>query len=131
MENKMAHKAVIYIRTSSESQGEKSSPAEQEADCRRLAEEKGLTVVNVYRDIEKYRVKNKLVEPSGSRCDRPGLVAMLKNGARGEFDVILTWREDRLYRGLRSMLMVVDTIQQYKLSNAEKITYLNVALPMV
>ena len=112
----MAHKAVIYIRTSSEAQGEKSSPAEQESDCRRLAAEKGLTVVNVYRDIEKYRVKNKLVEPSGSRCDRPGMIAMLKDGAKGEFDVILAWREDRLYRGLRSMLMVMDTIQQYKLT---------------
>ena len=112
----MAHKAVIYIRTSSEAQGEKSSPAEQESDCRRLAAEKGLTVVNVYRDIEKYRVKNKLVEPSGSRCDRPGMIAILKDGAKGEFDVILAWREDRLYRGLRSMLMVMETIQQYKLT---------------
>ena len=112
----MAHKAVIYIRTSSEAQGEKSSPAEQESDCRRLAAEKGLTVVNVYRDIEKYRVKNKLVEPSGSCCDRPGMIAMLKDGAKGEFDVILAWREDRLYRGLRSMLMVMDTIQQSKLT---------------
>ena len=112
----MAHKAVIYIRTSSEAQGEKSSPAEQESDCRHLAAEKGLTVVNVYRDIEKYRVKNKLVEPSGSRCDRPGMIAILKDGAKGEFDVILAWREDRLYRGLRSMLMVMDTIQQSKLT---------------
>lgn len=112
----MARKAVIYIRTSSESQGEKSSPAEQESDCRRLAEEKGLSVVNVYRDIEKYRVKNKLVEPSGSRYDRPGMMDMLKDGARGEFDVILAWREDRLYRGLRSMLMVLDVVQKYKLN---------------
>jgi len=112
----MARKAVIYIRTSSESQGEKSSPAEQESDCRRLAEEKGLTVVNVYRDIEKYRVKNKLVEPSGSRCDRPGLLAMIKDASQGEFDVILAWREDRLYRGLRSMLMVLDVVQKYKLN---------------
>lgn len=85
----MARKAVIYIRTSSESQGEKSSPAEQESDCRSLAEENGLAVVNVYRDIEKYRVKNKLVEPSGSRCDRPGLVAMLKDGQRATS--MLSW----------------------------------------
>jgi len=74
----MARRAVIYIRTSSETQGEKSSPVEQEADCRRLAQENGLTVVQVYRDVEKYRVKNKLVEPSGSRSDRPGLLEMLR-----------------------------------------------------
>lgn len=111
----MTRRAVIYIRTSSETQGEKSSPIEQEVDCRRLAQENGLTVVRVYRDVEKYRVGNKLVEPSGSRSDRPALQAMLKNAARDEFDVILAWREDRLYRGLRSMLAVLETVQDYKI----------------
>ncbi len=33
----MNKRAVIYIRTSSEHQGEKSSPVEQEEDCRQLA----------------------------------------------------------------------------------------------
>lgn len=110
------NRAVIYVRTSSEHQGEKSSPAEQETDCRRLADEQGLVIVNVYRDIEKYRVKRKLVEPSGTRSDRPGLVAMLEDAARGEFDVILAWREDRLYRGMRSMLVVMEAIQEYKIT---------------
>ena len=111
----MSHRAVIYIRTSSETQGANSSPIEQEADCRRLAEEKGLQVIHVYRDVEKYCAGNKLVEPSGSRSDRPGLLAMLKDATKDEFDVILAWREDRLYRGLRSMLMVLETVQDYKI----------------
>ncbi len=38
---------------------------EQEADCRHLAKEKGLTVVHVYRDVEKYRVGNKSSNPPG------------------------------------------------------------------
>jgi DNA invertase Pin-like site-specific DNA recombinase len=116
METTMNNRAVIYVRTSSEHQGEKSSPAEQEADCRQLAAEKGLMVVNVYRDIEKYRIRSKLVEPSGTRSDRPGLLAMLKDAARGEVDIILAWREDRLYRGMRSMLLVLETIQEHKIS---------------
>ncbi len=111
----MIRKAAIYIRTSSETQGEKSSPLEQEADCRHLAQARGLTVVRVYRDVEKYRVGNKLIEPSGSRSDRPGLLAMLKDASKDEFDIILAWREDRLYRGLRSMLIVLETIQKYKI----------------
>jgi len=111
----MVRRAVIYIRTSSETQGEKSSPAEQEADCRRLAQDNRLTVVRIYRDVEKYRVGNKLIEPSGSRSDRPALQAMLQDAARNEFDIILAWREDRLYCGLRSMLMVMETIQEYKI----------------
>ena len=111
----MSRRAVMYIRTSSETQGEKSSPVEQEVDCRRLAQEKGLHVIHVYRDVEKYRVGNRLVEPSGSRSDRPGLLAMLKDASNDEFDVILTWREDRLYRGIRAMLTVLETIQDYKI----------------
>jgi len=90
----------------------------QEADCRYLAEENGLTVIRVYRDVEKYRTKNKLVEPSGSRSDRPGLLTMLRDASKGEFDVILAWREDRLYRGMRSMLMVLDAVQ-----NTSSISY--------
>jgi DNA invertase Pin-like site-specific DNA recombinase len=116
MEKHMHQKAAIYIRTSSESQGEKASPKVQEEDCRSLAKENGLTVTRVYRDIEKYRVKKKLVEPSGLRADRPGLLAMLKNASKGEFNMILAWREDRLYRGLRSMLLVLESTQQYNVT---------------
>jgi site-specific DNA recombinase len=108
-------RAAIYVRTSSEHQGAKSSPDEQEADCRKLADEQGLIVEAVYRDIERYRAKNRLVDPSGTRADRPGLVAMMEDAAAGRFDVILAWREDRLYRGLRAMLFVLETIQEHKI----------------
>jgi site-specific DNA recombinase len=111
----MSRRAAIYIRTSSETQGEKSSPLEQEEDCRILANEKGLQIVRVYRDVEKYRVGNKLVEPSGSRSDRPALQAMLNDASKDKFDVILVWREDRLYRGIRAMLTVLETVQDYKI----------------
>jgi DNA invertase Pin-like site-specific DNA recombinase len=112
----MQRKAAIYIRTSSESQAEKASPTEQESDGRFLAKAKGLVVIRVYQDIEKYRVKNKLVEPSGLCSDRPGLLAMLQDASKSEFDVILAWREYRLYRGLRTMLMVLEAIQQYNIT---------------
>jgi len=49
----MQRKDEIYIRTSSEAQGERASPVEQENDCRLLAKEKDLAVVHIYRDIEK------------------------------------------------------------------------------
>ncbi len=109
-------KAAIYIRTSSEAQGEGASPIEQENDCQLLAKENGLIVVHIYRDIEKYRVKNKLVKPSGLRSDRPDLLAMLEDASKHGFDVIVAWREDRLYRGLRSMLMVLEVIQRHKIT---------------
>ena len=112
----MGKRAVIYVRTSSEQQAEKNSPIEQESDCRKVAEQQGFVVVNVYRDVERYRAKNKWVEPSGTRYDRPGLLAMLRDAEDGQFDVILAWREDRLYRGMRAMLLVLEAIQQNKLT---------------
>jgi DNA invertase Pin-like site-specific DNA recombinase len=108
--------AAIYVRTSSEHQAEKASPEEQERDCRALAEQQGLIVAAVYRDTERYRVGRRLVDPSGTRADRPGLVAMLNDAAGGKFDVILAWKEDRLYRGLRAMLAVLEVIQEKKLN---------------
>ena len=111
----MTRRAAIYVRTSSEIQGEKFSPLEQEADCRQLAREKGLQIIRIYRDMEKYRVGNRLVEPSGSRSDRPALQVMLNDATRDKFDVILAWREDRLYRGIRAMLTVLETVQDYKI----------------
>ena len=111
----MGKRAVIYIRTSSEQQGAKDSPIEQEADCRVLAEQEGMIVLNVYKDIKRYRKGSKWFQPSGTRYDRPGLLAMLRDAADDQFDVILAWREDRLYRGMRAMLLVLETMEKYRL----------------
>jgi site-specific DNA recombinase len=120
--NAVRHVA-IYVRVSSEKQAktkggdgqeaeEKESPQAQERDCQALAERQGYVVVKVYRDTEKYRVGKKMVEPSGTRADRPGLRAMLADARKGDFDVILAWREDRLYRGYRPMLDVLDCLEE-------------------
>jgi site-specific DNA recombinase len=103
--------AAIYVRTSSEHQGEKASPDEQESECRALAQQNNLTVTKVYRDTEKYRVKGRLVDPSGTRVDRPQLLEMQNDATAGHFGYIIAWREDRLYRSMRAMLAVLDTIQ--------------------
>ncbi|MHC1740156.1 MAG: recombinase family protein [Anaerolineaceae bacterium] len=108
--------AAIYIRVSSEHQAEKSSPEEQELDCLRMAKENNLSVVEIYRDTQKYRTGNRLVEPSGTRLDRPELQRLLHDAQKGVFDTIIAWREDRLYRGLKSMIMVLDIIQENKLN---------------
>lgn len=112
----MNKNAAIYIRTSSEHQAEKASPEEQERDCRALADLHDMTVVAVYRDTERYRAKTRLVDPSGTRTDRPALQRLLQDAERGQFSTILAWKEDRLYRGLRAMLLVLDVIQDHKLN---------------
>ena len=109
----MTKRAAIYIRVSTELQAERASPAEQEKDCRALCERKGYVVVEVYSDIERYRVGKRLIEPSGTRADRPGLRRLLEDGAADRFDVIVAWKEDRLYRSYRAMLDVLDCIEQH------------------
>jgi len=40
---------------------------------------------------------------------------MLDDATRDEYDVIIAWRESRLYRGLRAMLTVLEIVQDYKI----------------
>ncbi|HEY4690688.1 MAG TPA: recombinase family protein [Anaerolineae bacterium] len=116
-------RAAIYVRVSSEGQAKdkngrngedeaKTSPDAQERDCRALCERQGYQVVAVFRDTAKYRVGKRLVEPSGTRADRPGLRAILAVARAGEVDVIVAWREDRLYRSYRPMLDVLDCLDE-------------------
>jgi site-specific DNA recombinase len=104
--------AGIYIRVSTERQAEKASPHEQEKACRAYCESRGYRVVEVYRDTEKYRSGGRMVEPSGTRSDRPQLLRMLSAVDAGHLDVIVAWREDRLYRGLRPMLEIIECIER-------------------
>jgi DNA invertase Pin-like site-specific DNA recombinase len=107
-------RAAIYIRVSSERQAEadKISPQAQEADCRAYCATRGYTVVEVYRDTEKYRVGGRMVEPRGTRVDRPQLQRMLADARAGRFEMIIAWREDRLYRSYRPMLEVLECLEQ-------------------
>jgi DNA invertase Pin-like site-specific DNA recombinase len=105
-------RACIYVRVSTERQAEKVSPEAQEQDARALCEAQGYTVVQVYRDIEKYRVGGRMVEPSGTSRDRPGFKRMLADANAGKFDVIIAWREDRLYRGISPMSDVLECLKE-------------------
>jgi site-specific DNA recombinase len=105
-------RSAIYIRVSTEQQSEKVSPQAQEADCIEYCQNRGYQVVDVYRDIEKYWVGGRMIEPSGTRADRPQFRRMLKDARANVFDVVIAWREDRLYRSYRPMLDVTDTIDE-------------------
>lgn len=105
-------RAGLYIRVSSEKQAEKVSPETQEHDERELCKRQGYLVAEVYPDIEKYRVNGRLVEPSGTRHDRPQLKRLLADIDAGKIDVIIAWREDRLYRGVnRAMLEISERVK--------------------
>ena len=98
----MTTRAVIYARVSSERQAgdDKVSIQEQVSACERLCHDRGYTVIATYVDDRRYRIGGKLVEPSGMRKTRPQFQAMLKAAIKGDFDIIVTWKEDRLARGM-------------------------------
>ena len=68
----MPNRAAIYCRISDDRAGAGLGVARQEADCRKLAEDRGLTVTQVY-------VDNDLSAYSGK--PRPGYKALLRYGS--------------------------------------------------
>lgn len=107
-------RAAIYVRVSSERQAaeDRVSIEVQLAECEEYCRQRGYLVAARYVDKEKYRVKGKLVQPSGQRKDRPQYVAMLKAADRGEFDVIVAWKEDRLYRGMYAAMPLSEMLDE-------------------
>ncbi|MGD8457202.1 MAG: recombinase family protein [Anaerolineales bacterium] len=82
-------RAVIYVRVSTEKQSEKSSPEDQEKACQELAERKEYEVIKMYSDIG----------TGESLSLRPGYQQLLKDAEAGKFEVLLAWKQDRLFRG--------------------------------
>jgi site-specific DNA recombinase len=110
----MIKRAAIYVRVSRAytEDDERVTIAAQLADCETLCQERGYTIVAQYIDKDKYRVKGALVNPSGARKDRPAYLKMLKAAQVGEFDVIVAWKEDRLYRGMYAALPLSEVLDE-------------------
>jgi DNA invertase Pin-like site-specific DNA recombinase len=83
-------KAAIYTRVSSrELQADGYSLDAQETACRRLAKERGWSVVEVFTDQESART-----------TDRPGFKRMLRQAKAGRFDVLIVHKLDRFSRSV-------------------------------
>ena len=80
-------KAVIYARYSSDSQREESIEG-QLRECNEYAERNGMTVLNSYIDRAL----------SAKTDNRPEFQRMIKDSAKGLFDVVLVWKLDRFAR---------------------------------
>ena len=92
--NKM--RAAIYVRVSTTDQHVES----QLYDLRTLAAQRGFSVVKEYEDRG----------ISGSKARRPGLDALMADGRRKRFDVVLVAAFDRLARSTKHFLEVIDEL---------------------
>ena len=89
-------KAAIYARVSTPDQHLEN----QILDLRKLAAQRGFEVVREYCDKG----------ISGSKARRPGLDAMMADGRRGSYSVLLTAAFDRLARSTKEFLQIVDEL---------------------
>ena len=85
---------ALYVRTSRVDQ----HPENQLPELHRLAEQRGLEVVEIYE------------EQISAVKHRPALERLMRHAQRGAFNVVIVWALDRLGR---SMLDVVLTVQQF------------------
>ena len=79
--------AVIYARYSSDNQREESIEG-QLRECREYAEHNGMTIVGSYIDRAL----------SAKTADRPEFQRMIKDSAKGLFEIVLVWKLDRFSR---------------------------------
>jgi len=92
-------RAAIYTRISDDQAGRGLGVARQLEDCRALADKLGWNVVNHFDD-------NDISAYSGKR--RPGFEAMLEAMKAGEFDALLCFHTDRLYRNMSDLERVIE-----------------------
>lgn len=106
--------AAIYVRVSRayKEEDDRVTIASQLADCEAYCQEKGYTIVGRFIDKDKYRAKGVLVNPSGARKDRPSYLALINAARKGEFDIIVAWKEDRLYRGMYAALPLSEVLDE-------------------
>ncbi|MCX2712054.1 recombinase family protein [Mycolicibacterium sp. J2] len=92
-------RAAIYTRISDDQTGRGLGVARQLEDCQALAERQGWEVVKTYDD-------NDISAYSGKR--RPGFEAMLEAMRVGEFNALLCFHTDRLYRSMSDLERVIE-----------------------
>ena len=94
-----AQRAAIYLRISNDPTGQEAGVTRQREDCTALATKLGVEVVTVYED-------NDISAYSGTR--RPGFEDMLDAIKNHQFDTLLCWHTDRLYRSLKDLERLID-----------------------
>jgi DNA invertase Pin-like site-specific DNA recombinase len=93
-------RAALYVRVSTDHQ----SVENQVRELKQVAERRGWTVIEIYRDAG--------ISGSKGRDKRPGLDAMLKDANRRKFDVVMAWAIDRLGRSLIDLLGTIEHLQE-------------------
>ncbi|MDY6930822.1 MAG: recombinase family protein [Halobacteriota archaeon] len=104
MEQKGDKRVGIYVRVSTEEQA--SSGISLDAQIEKLEQYCQLNNWEIVRDYVDAGV-------SGSTVDRPELQKMIDDCRRGELNVVLVYKLDRLSRSLRDIILTIDELREY------------------
>jgi DNA invertase Pin-like site-specific DNA recombinase len=91
-------RAALYLRVSTLDQ----HPETQALELRQFAQQRGYEIVQEYVDHG----------VSGTKVRRPALDQLLKDAHRRKFDAVLVWSCDRLARGTKHFLQVLDELSE-------------------
>lgn len=91
-------RAAVYTRISLDAAGERVGVERQRKDCLALAEKLGFTV-----DTERHLFEDNDISAYSGKC-RPRFEAMVEAMQQGEFNVVVVWHVDRLYRRAQELL---------------------------
>lgn len=90
-----AKRVAVYLRVSTDGQTTENQRRELEA----VAERRGWRIAHTYEDAA--------ISGAKGRDKRPGLDAMMKDAARGRFDLVMVWAVDRLGRSTATVAPVM------------------------
>lgn len=96
--------AVIYVRISSDPEGERAGVQRQRQECEALAARANLDVVTVFEDNDR---------SAYSGAPRPAFEAMLAGAAAGDFGHVIVWASDRLYRRMSDLVRITSDLAPY------------------
>ena len=99
-------RAAIYARVSDQSQAEedRTSLSEQTAEMEAYCERRGLTVAARYQEVGR-----------GWSKERPEFQRMLADARLRRFETIVSWKSDRLSRGLFPAAALMEVVEAYQI----------------
>lgn len=93
--------AAVYVRISSDPEGERAGVERQRLDCEALAARLGLDVVATFEDNDRSAYSGRT---------RPAFEAMMAAAAEGDFEHVICWASDRLYRRLADLVRITSEL---------------------
>lgn len=103
----MTTRTAIYLRISQDRLKEEEGVERQAEDCRKLAQERGLEVVETYCD-------NDISASAYSRKVRPAYRKMLQDIEAGRIDCVVSYHTKRLYRKPEDLERLIELAERHR-----------------